>query len=449
MCEIIVIDSCRILKLFIIMKCLLRLLVLLSILFHYSQLQADQGLLNRLNDDHARGVSHWIYNDLSKAQEEAKRLNQPIFVTFRCVPCHACKSVDAEVAKGNDKIMKMATEKFVSLRQVEMKGVDLSQFQFDYDLNWAAMFINADGTVYGRYGTQSADGPDAYNSVDSLLKAMERVLVYPNNKGYLTAKKGAPKPYKTAIDLPGLPNKRKYRQQTERSNCIHCHNIHDALCNDDYAKGKVTREYHWRYPLPENVGLKINKDDGQLVQEVETGSAAAMAGLKAGDRIVAINNQAIISIADMQWVFHNLSNQGANIQVSAIRNGAIESFNLITQKDWKKTNFSWRGSMWNMKPKMGIWMPFAEERDLKRMGLTAGHKAMQVKWINHNVPTAQAAQRVGLRTGDFIIAIEGKPITMDHRELNYHIKLKYKPGDTLPMTLWRKGQKIDFNCPLK
>ena len=34
-----------------------------------------------------------------------------------------------------------------------MKGGDLSQFQFDYDLNWAAMFVNADGTVYASYIT--------------------------------------------------------------------------------------------------------------------------------------------------------------------------------------------------------------------------------------------------------------------------------------------------------
>jgi len=64
--------------------------------------------------------------------------------------------------------------------------VDLSLFQFDYDLNWAAMFINADGVVYGRYGTQSADGPDAFNSIGSLEKAMRRVLAlhagYPKNK---------------------------------------------------------------------------------------------------------------------------------------------------------------------------------------------------------------------------------------------------------------------------
>ena len=133
-------------------------------------------LLDRLKDDHARGQKQWIYNDFQKAVTEAKRTGKPIFVTFRCVPCEACESFDAEVAKNNQRIKQLADKHFVSLRQVEMKGVDLSQFQFDYDLSWAAMFINADGTVYGRYGTQSAAGPDAYNSVESLEKTMRRVL---------------------------------------------------------------------------------------------------------------------------------------------------------------------------------------------------------------------------------------------------------------------------------
>ena len=129
-------------------------------------------LLNRLKDENARGQDQWIYNDLKKAMAEAKRTGKPIFVTFRCVPCHACKAFDAEVAKDNQAIRALAEKQFISLRQVEMKGVDLSLFQFDYDLNWAAMFINADGVVYGRYGTQSADGPDAFNSTGSLEKAM-------------------------------------------------------------------------------------------------------------------------------------------------------------------------------------------------------------------------------------------------------------------------------------
>ena len=143
--------------------------------------------------------------------------HKTLFLTFRCVPCHACKGFDAEVAKNNQQIIRLAQEQFVAVRQVEMKGVDLSQFQFDYDLNWAAMFVNADGTVYARYGTQSAAGADAYNSIASLEKTMRRVLAlhedYPNNKNGLAGKLGKLKPYKTALEMPGMKHRAKHNYE--------------------------------------------------------------------------------------------------------------------------------------------------------------------------------------------------------------------------------------------
>ena len=47
------------------------------------------------------GARFLIYNNIDAARAEAKRTNKPLFVTFRCVPCHACKRFDAEVAKNN------------------------------------------------------------------------------------------------------------------------------------------------------------------------------------------------------------------------------------------------------------------------------------------------------------------------------------------------------------
>ena len=49
---------------------------------------------------------------------------------------------------------------------VRMNGVELGQFQFDYDQTWSAMFLLADGTVLARYGTRNAEGPMAVNSMD-------------------------------------------------------------------------------------------------------------------------------------------------------------------------------------------------------------------------------------------------------------------------------------------
>ncbi len=135
-------------------------------------IQADD-LRERIEDKNGIRTDVWVYNNIGDAIQQAKSENKPIFVTFRCVPCKACAAFDADVANGNQKVRELAKEKFVSVRQVEMKDVDLSLFEFDHDLNWAAMFINADGTIYARYGTQSAEGPDAYNSIDGLVNDHE------------------------------------------------------------------------------------------------------------------------------------------------------------------------------------------------------------------------------------------------------------------------------------
>ena len=57
-------------------------------------------LLDFLQDENARGAVFLIYNNIDTARAEAKRTNKPLFVTFRCVPCYACKGFDAELAKN-------------------------------------------------------------------------------------------------------------------------------------------------------------------------------------------------------------------------------------------------------------------------------------------------------------------------------------------------------------
>jgi hypothetical protein len=43
-------------------------------------------------------------------------------------------------------------EQFVCVRMIQANGMDLSWFQFDYDQTFAVFFMNADKTIYGRFG---------------------------------------------------------------------------------------------------------------------------------------------------------------------------------------------------------------------------------------------------------------------------------------------------------
>lgn len=429
---------------------LLRVLSCLFLVSVPGWLPAQETLRERLDDENGTRTDVWVYNDIESARDQARRENKPLFVTFRCVPCEACAAFDADVAKGSDQIRKLAKEKFISVRQVEMKGVDLSLFQFDHDLNWAAMFINADGTVYARYGTQSAEGPDAYNSIEGLLATMQRVLElhekYPDNVRQLVGKRGQRK-IDSALNLPGLENPAKYRAETSRSNCIHCHNIHDAENRVAQESGNFSFDVLWRYPLPEQIGLHIDRQDGVTVRKVDPESAAAEAGLMAGEKILAMNGQAMTSIADMQWVLHHIPNDDASLSVTGDRSGKVQ---VTVSGGWKQYDASWRGSMWSISPRMRVYMPPLPYEQRQRLGIADEHSALKVQWINRGTPAGASALKSGLRQDDIVLALAGKPLARgtDNRSFNYQIKLNYKVGDELPLTILRNGKEIDLKIKL-
>ena len=60
------------------------------------------------------------------------------------------------MAVPKDAELRELLSKFVCVRMIQMWGIDLRRFQFDQAMTWAVFFMNADGTIYGRYGTRSA-----------------------------------------------------------------------------------------------------------------------------------------------------------------------------------------------------------------------------------------------------------------------------------------------------
>ena len=53
-------------------------------------------------------------------------------------------------------------KKFVCVWIQSMNGVNLNQFQFEYDLTWMAFFQNAEGRTYARYGGRDDSGPESH-----------------------------------------------------------------------------------------------------------------------------------------------------------------------------------------------------------------------------------------------------------------------------------------------
>ena len=50
----------------------------------------------------------------------------------------------------------------------------------------------------------------------------------------------------------------------------------------------------------------------------------------------------------------------------------------------------------------------------------------------------------GLREKDVIVAIAGQPFHFATKQFNMHLKLNYKVGNTLPLTVLREGKRKEL-----
>lgn len=350
----------------------------------------------------------------------------------------ACKGLDEQVVRQDSELEKLQRE-FVCVRVVQMKGIDLGLFQFDYDQTWAVFFMNSGRTIYGRYGTRANNKANAatHISLAGFKKAIRRALDlhrgYPANRSELIGKTGPRPDYPVAEKIPTLAGKAE--GPTTPKNCIHCHMVTAHVRKDRYRKRQLSRADIWLYPLPENVGLKMDVEDDLIVKEVFTSSPARKAGIRAGDELLELGGQRIISQADIQWVLHRAPER-ARIPATLERDGKGLEVVLDLSGSWKESNLSWRETSWSLRP--GIWtVPLAESKR-KQKGIPPGSLALRIKWV---FPRARLAKKAGLRDGDIIVAVDGDAAPRNESEFMEHVRLRHPPGDKVKLTILRGSER--------
>ena len=176
-----------------------------------------------------------------------------------------------------------------------MRGVNLALFDFDYDLTWAAFFLNAREKVYGRYGGRDADSAEGQVSLEGLRYAMQSALA--THRRDPDARPASPLGRRTVEQFRSIA-------RLPSGSCVHCHQVYDLRREDRQADGSWRLDDVWVYPRPENVGLTLDVDQGDRVQCVTGGSPAERAGLRAGDVLASVNGLPVASIADVQYGLH-------------------------------------------------------------------------------------------------------------------------------------------------
>ncbi len=247
---------------------------------------------------------------------------------------------------------------FVRVRLIQCNSVDLNLFHFDYDLTFAAFFLNADKTLYGRYGTRSShDEAEKDVSIEGFAKAMEKALAlhraYPGNRTALEGKKAPYSEFAIPQDYPHLEGRFQPWLDFEgkvAASCIHCHMVRDADRRYRRHQGSPLSDkaiYPW--PMPQVLGLHLDPKEIATVGRVEEGSAAEAAGLRVDDQILTMAGQPIVSIADVQWVLHQ-AQEPSSIAMTLQRGPDVLSRSLLLARGWRRdSDISWRTTSWDLR----------------------------------------------------------------------------------------------------
>ena len=399
----------------------------------------------------------WIYNDLDRATREAKLLNKPLLIVFRCIPCEACHEFDEQVAE-RDPVVRDAMNEYVCLRIVQGNGLDLTQFQFDFDQSFAITLMHADGTILGRFGTRSNRDNEAQDiSLDGLKQALAGGLklhqTYSAIKHSLSGKQVAGAQYRRPEDYPHLSgrydSKLNYEQNVAQS-CIHCHQIGEAQRLVYRSAGEpIPDQVLFPHPNPRVLGLWMDPKEMATVQSVAAGSSAERDGFRPGDRILTLEKQPLLSTADFQWVLHHAPMSG-ELRAEVSREGKTLELPLTLSPGWRHGDISWRATTWDLR-RMALGGMVLEEMPAELRathGIKDGRMALLVKHVGKYGEHA-VAKNAGVQAGDVVVGFDGLQKPMTETELLAYGVQQKQPGDMVSLTVLRNGQEKSLQFRLQ
>lgn len=317
-----------------------------------------------------------------------------------------------------------------------MRGVNLNAFAFDYDLTWAAFFMNANGKIYGRFGGRDAGSPDRYLTLGGLKYAMRAALESHRREPREAPKREAP-PEVLVENYPAA-------QRLKAGACIHCHQVYDFRRDEKRSAGKWTVDDIWKMlpPDPRKVGLYLEPEQGNRLLAVAPGSPAEKAGIYTRDVIRRINDRPIASYADVQYALHESPPQGS-VSIEWEREGRPAKGELGLPDGWRQSDLSWRAFMWGLEPAASVHGKDLSGEEKKALGLS--EKALAFRQ-GQFVPNA--ARQAGIQKDDIILGIDDKPLEMTMLQFNAYVRLNFKVGDRVTFNVLRDGKRMDLPMAL-
>ena len=329
-----------------------------------------------------------------------------------------------------------------------MNRVDIARFEFDYDTTWAAFFTDSKLRIYSRYGGRDEHEPESRLSKASLLQTMRESLEAHKSAGATTTGgAGAvppaapiwhpePKSSTTPLDIPLL--------KKSHNGCVHCHQVREYSLLQAYHDKRFDRELLFTFPLPESLGIEMDRAHGHRVARVRDGSPAAAAKLIAGDIVIRCADVPIRSDLDLRWALHRLlptsdrvtlivQRSLANPAGSAERNIEVS---LTLPAGWRQSELSWRKSSRSVPTDWGFRAAALAKFERREAGLPETGLAIRVL----SIKPRGLANALDLQKGDVITALDDDTRERTLDRLRSDMLRRFAPGDEIRLTV-RRGEE--------
>ena len=348
------------------------------------------------------------------------------------------------------------------VRVVQGNGMDLSLFQFDYDLTFAVFFMNADKTIYGRFGTRAEYENAAKDiSIEGFKLALEGALAlhegYPENKAALAAKTGPEPVKKTPEAFPALlryTSTLNFNQSVDRQ-CIHCHQIGEAQREIHwYDRKPIPDEVLYPFPMPDVLGLHFSPKHRAKISKVVSGSSVEHDGFRRADEILTIDGQPIISVADVQWVLHRAP-ENTTLPVTVDRHGKEINLTLTLNPGWRQgSNISWRTTTGELRLVAlgGMVLQDLTDTERQRNGIVETEMALNVETVSRRSRRSSSetnAQKAGIRRGDIVVGYGDRTDRLTESGIIAYVLQDKPQAKTLPVKLLRNGERFEVELSLE
>ena len=321
----------------------------------------------------------------------------------------------------------------------QMNHVDIARFEFDFDTTWSAFFTDADLNIYSRYGGRDENNADSRMSKASLCRTMQEVLeVHPRRlaaSDEVLRELLHPGPAKKTVpeDMPLL--------RANHEGCLHCHQVREYTLLQTTRDQTFNRRTLFVFPLPENLGIRMEKDHGHRVAEVQAESAAAKAGVKAGDVVTRVNDVPVHSEYDVRWALHRAPDE-APLRFAIERptaGGDPERLQLELEPtgNWRTTELSWRRSLRSVPLQLGMLAYGRGPEERAKAGLPPDTMAIRVVSVRGD----GLSNTLGLQKEDLIIELGGRNVERTFEEFKSDLLRLYVPGDTVEVMVLRDGER--------